>query len=72
VVIPGALAKFGESNVAGLAELNAGGDKEAVDIDAGLPLEFKQHVNNSVVRRAPAKNPSAAAGDCAGKSANQA
>src|SRR6185437_17182322 len=41
LLVAGALAQFGEAQMAGLAELDSGGDEDAVDIDAGLALELE-------------------------------
>src|SRR5208282_2974868 len=44
-----ALAKFGEPDVAALAEFQPRRNHDRVDVDTGLPLEFEQHVHPSGV-----------------------
>ena len=72
MVIPGALAKLRETDMAVLAEFDAGGNKNTVDVDAGLALKFEQQIDHPGVRSAATEHPSTAAENCTGKSAHQA
>lgn len=67
----GTLAKLGKADVAGLAEFETGGDEDAVDVNAGLAFEFKEHVDGSGVICATAEHPTAATQDCAREGVNQ-
>ena len=67
-----ALAEFGETHVAVLVQLQAGGDEHAVDIEACLALEFEQHAHHAGVAGAAAEDPAAAAKDAAGECFHQA
>ena len=71
LVAAGALAEFGEADMPALAQLQAGGDHDAVDIDAGLPLELEEHVHGAGIVCAAAEDPSATAEDRAGQDLNQ-
>ena len=66
-----ALAELGEPNVSRMAEFEPGRNEHAVDIEARLALEFKQHGHRSGVAGAPAQNPSPAAEDAAGEHLHQ-
>lgn len=68
----GALAEFGETNVAVLAEFKAGGDQDGIHVEACLTLELEQHVHGAGIAGAAAENPAAAAKDAAGESLHQA
>src|SRR5579863_3565471 len=61
------LAQLSETDVAGLAELNARGDDHGVDVDAELALEFKEHGDGAGVAGSAAEHPAAASKDGAGK-----
>ena len=59
MVAAGALAKFGKADMAALAQFQSGRDQYAVDIDAGLAFELKQHVDCSGIVGAAAQHPAA-------------
>lgn len=56
----GALAKLSESDVAGLAQLDSGGDEHAVDVNARLALELEEHIYGAPVVGTAAQHPSPA------------
>src|ERR1035438_5821831 len=68
----GALAELGKADVAALTQFQAGGDHDAVNIDADLALEFKQHIHGAGIACSAAEDPSATAQDCAGEGLDQA
>ena len=72
MVIPGAMAEFREAYMSVLAEFNAGCNKNAVDVDAGLALKFKEQIHNAGISGAATQNPAAASKNCTGKCADQA
>jgi hypothetical protein len=61
--VAGARAELGKADVAGLAELDSGGNEDALDVYAVLPLEFEEHVHDAGICGAPAENPATAAED---------
>ena len=71
-MIPRALAKLSEAYMAVLAEFNASGNKNTVDVDAGLALKFEEQIDDPGVRSAATQDPSTAAKNCTSKSAHQA
>src|ERR1700676_3601366 len=64
VMTAGALAEFSETDVAVLAEFDSSGNQDAVYVNAGLALEFEEHVDNAGVSGASAQDPSTTAEDC--------
>lgn len=70
-LIARALAQFSETDMPGLAELDSGGNQKAVDLNARTPLEFKEHVNHSVVAGTAAEHPAAASQDAPSNYADQ-
>src|SRR5580692_3984467 len=62
-----ALAKFGESNMPGLTQVDSGGNQHTVNIHANLPLKFEQHVHRACIVCAPAQYPAATGKDCTRK-----
>jgi hypothetical protein len=62
-----AVAKFGETHVPALAQFHSGGDEDAIDFQANLPLEFKENVYLACVVGVAAQYPAAAGQNCPGK-----
>jgi len=72
ILVAGAGAEFCKADVAGLAELDSRGNEDAVDIDAGLPLKFEEHVDDAGVGGPAAENPASAAEDGPGEGCDEA
>lgn len=68
----GALAKLRELQVGRSAQFHAGSDKDAVDLQARSPLEFKEQVYQAGISRAAAQHPPATCEDRPSHSLNQA
>lgn len=68
----GATAEFSEIDMAVLAEFKADADQDAVNVHAGLALEFEEHVDGARVIGAAAEHPTAAAEDGAGEGLDEA
>lgn len=71
-LVSGALAKFGEPDMAGLAELYPCGDEDAINIDAGLALKLEQHVDGAGIAGPAAQNPASATKNGTGEGADEA
>lgn len=71
-MIMGALAELGQAAMPRLAELDSCGDEDAVNIETGLSLEFKEHVDGAAVTGAAAQHPTSATKDAAGQRLDQA
>ncbi len=67
----GALAEFGEPDVAGLIQLESGGNQQAVDVEACLALKLEQHAHGAGIAGSAAKNPPATTEDGAGEGLHQ-
>jgi len=65
------LAELGKTDVSALAQLQSGGDHQAVNIHTSLALELEQHVHRAGVICAAAENPAATAQNCACEGLNQ-
>jgi len=64
-------AEFGKADVPTLAQLQAGGDQHAVNLNAGLALEFKQDGHRTGIVGATAENPAATAKNGSGEGLDQ-
>lgn len=62
-----ALAELGKANVGSLAEFQSCCNQNAVDFQAGAPLEFKQDLDQARVACAPAQHPASAPENRAGQ-----
>ena len=63
---PRALAKFRKTNVRTLTQFNAGSYENAVNLEARLPLKFKQNVDQAFIAGTAAQNPTPASQDRSG------
>lgn len=62
-VMPRALAQLSEAPVCALTQFQSGTDQHAIHLNAVATLEFKQHTDQSAIRRATTEHPAAAAED---------
>lgn len=62
-MMSGALAQLSKAPVCALAQIQSGANQHAIHLNAVATLEFKQHTDQSGIRRATTEHPTAATQD---------